>query len=61
MSECIRFGSEVTEARFDETASHWVLTVRSHAGRARGAGHLRRRRVRRGAAQPAVVPVHRGP
>ncbi len=29
LSECIRFGSEVTEARFDEAVGTWALTVRS--------------------------------
>jgi len=32
LGECIRFRSEVTEARFDETAATWSLTVRAADG-----------------------------
>src|SRR5580692_6621278 len=32
LGECIRFRSEVTEARFDETAQEWSLTVRAADG-----------------------------
>ena len=32
LGECIRFRSEVTEARFDETAAEWSLTVRAADG-----------------------------
>jgi 4-hydroxyacetophenone monooxygenase len=32
LGECIRFRSEVTEARFDDTTRRWSLTVRAHDG-----------------------------
>ena len=32
LAECIRFRSEVTEARFDDTAREWTLTVRGGDG-----------------------------
>ena len=32
LGECIRFGSEVTEARFDEAAQAWSVTVRTADG-----------------------------
>ncbi len=32
LAECIRFGREVTEARFDDTARTWSLTVRAGDG-----------------------------
>jgi 4-hydroxyacetophenone monooxygenase len=32
LAECIRFGREVTEARFDEEAREWSLTVRAGDG-----------------------------
>jgi 4-hydroxyacetophenone monooxygenase len=32
LGECVRFRSEVTEARFDEAAAEWSLTVRSAGG-----------------------------
>ncbi len=35
LGECIRFGSEVTEARFDGDASEWSLTVRAGDGATR--------------------------
>ncbi len=37
ISECIRFGTEVTEARFDAGTGEWQLTVRSGADGAGGA------------------------
>src|ERR1700691_975333 len=32
LGECVRFRSEVTEARFDEAAAEWSLTVRTAGG-----------------------------
>ena len=60
LAACIRFRSEVTEARFDESARTWTLTVRAFDG-TRGDRGGRRDRLRGGAAQPAVLSVHRGP
>ena len=61
---CIRFHTEVTEARFDEDLG-WELTVRTERGADRGrrggrdGRALRRARLRHGPAQPTLVPRHR--
>ncbi len=59
LGECIRFRSEVTEARFDEAAATWSLTVRGRRRRRDDRGR-RRDRLRRGTAQPPVLSGRAG-